>query len=60
MVPLQDVMPDLSREVDTWQLVMEREGTRWYAAETGSGMTLGDAARLICGDVTTDGEAMSR
>ena len=35
-------------------------GTRWYAAETGSGMTLADTARLKCGDMAVDGETMTR
>ena len=39
---------------------MERRRTCWHAAETGSGMTLGDTKRFKCGDVTVDGEAMSR
>ena len=33
---------------------------RVCAAETGCGMTLGDTARLKCGDVAVDGEVMSR
>ena len=31
--------------------------TRWYAAETGAGVTLGDWVELRDGDVAVDGDA---
>ena len=60
--PLQEVIPDLFREVAPdgvrdGERLAARPGTRWYAAETGAGATLGDEVKLRHGDVAVDGDA---
>ena len=53
---LQEFIPDLFREVardgvGDGERLAARPGTRWCAAETGAGVTLGDEVGLRDGDV---------
>ena len=59
---LQEFIPDLFREaakgwVRDGERLAARPRTRWYAAETGALVTLGDEVELRDGDVAVDGDA---
>ena len=59
---LQEFIPDQFSEVAQdavrdGERLAARPGTRWYAAETGAGVTLGAEVELRGGDVAVDGDA---
>ena len=60
---LQEFIPDLFREVAPdgvrdGERLASRPGTRWCAAGTGAGVTLGEDVELRHGDVAVDGDAV--